>query len=153
MEDQRVTKFGVLAAHILAVLLQCVYATTYPESHFTRCLLLYWLFLFGKGFLVLITPDGVWILMMVCVVGNPILSIPYSTIFPRHQIRHLSYNLVTPLDGHSSHPKDHIRKAKALSEWSCSKEHCDIKIFDTSHNTFLTYVGLKFNGRVTLLLV
>ena len=66
------------------------------------------------------------------------------TIFPRHQIWRLSYNFVTPLDGHSSRPKDHIRKAKALSECSCSKEHRDIKIFDTSHDTFLTYVGLKF---------
>ena len=76
-----------------------------------------------------------------------------STIFPRHQIWRLSYNLVTPLDGHSSRPKDHIRKAKALSECSCSKEHRDIKIFDTSHDTFLTYIGLKFNPCVTLLLV
>ena len=75
------------------------------------------------------------------------------TIFPRHQIRCMSYNLVTPLDGHSSSPKDHIRKAKALSECSCSKEHSDIKIFDTSHDTFLTSVGLKSNGHVTLLLV
>ena len=38
--------------------------------------------------------------------------IQVSTIFPRHQIWHLSYNLVTPLDGHSSRPKDHIRKSK-----------------------------------------
>ena len=77
------------------------------------------------------------------------------TIFPRHQIRCMLYNLVTPLDGHSSHPKDHTRKAKALSECFCSKEHSDIKIFDTSHvnNTFLTSIGLKSNGRVTLLLV
>ena len=82
-----------------------------------------------------------------------ILCLWLMTIFPRHQIWCLSYNLVTPLDGHSSRPKDHIRKVKALSECSCSKEHRDIKIFDTSQDTFLTYVGLKFNGRVTLLLV
>ena len=75
------------------------------------------------------------------------------TIFPWHQIRCLSYNLVTALDSQSSLPKGHIQNVKAQKECSCFQDCSHIKTIYTSHDQFFTSIGLKFTSCVTLLLV
>ena len=74
-------------------------------------------------------------------------------ILPRHQIWHLSYNLVTPIEAHSCITKCHIFNQKAQQESSVLQECGDIKITYMSHDKIFVSIELTPNGHVTLLVV
>ena len=64
-----------------------------------------------------------------------LLAIAHSIIFPRHQIWHLLYNLVTPIEAHGCITKHHtFNQKKAQLESSVLQDCSDIKIMYMSHN-------------------
>ena len=76
-----------------------------------------------------------------------------TIIFPRHQIWHLSYNLVTPIEDHGWITKCHIFNPKPQNELSVLQDCGDIKIMYMLHDKIFVSVELTRNGRVTFLVV
>ena len=76
-----------------------------------------------------------------------------SIIFPRHQIWHLSYNLVTPIEDHGCITKHHIFNLKPQNESSVLQDCGDIKITYMLHDKIFISLELTLNSCVTLLVV
>ena len=74
-------------------------------------------------------------------------------IFPRHQIWHLSYNLVTPIEDQGCIAKRHIFKLKPQNKLSVLQDCGDIKIMNMLHDKIFVSVELTLNGHVTHLVV
>ena len=74
-------------------------------------------------------------------------------IFPRHQIWHLLYNLVTPIEDHGCIAKHHIFKLKPQNELSVLQDCGDIKNMYMLQDKIFVSVELTLNGHVTLLVV
>ena len=84
---------------------------------------------------------------------GPDHTVDMLIIFPRHQIWHLSYNLVTPIEAHGYNTKCHIFNQKAQQESSVLQDCGDIKIMYMSHDRIFISIELTPNGHMTLLVV